>query len=260
MTDKRFPPSIQRLKRARRDGKIIKSQLVTIAASWLGLLSLFLIGRSWVRIGTLIHWLESKVLDPGDRFRDALTGAFGVAFLTIGWIVVVTTVMSFLQTKGLFIVNQIAPNVARISPTRYFERLRESALDGVVALGRITFFMFATLPLVWSYTSEAALLFRAPREWISPIIGSHLGSIFVRGTWALLGIGCCAYGFRWIKFLRQHRMSFEELKEEHRQSEGDPHLRAARRNEHQIMAMAEVEKRVRGAKVLIVQRRPVGAH
>jgi flagellar biosynthetic protein FlhB len=55
-------------------------------------------------------------------------------------------------------------------------------------------------------------------------------------------------------------MSFEELKEEHRQSEGDPHLRAARRNEHQIMAMAEVEKRVRGAKVLIVQRRPVGAH
>jgi flagellar biosynthesis protein FlhB len=51
-------------------------------------------------------------------------------------------------------------------------------------------------------------------------------------------------------------MSFEELREEHRESEGDPHFRAARRHEHQAMALAEIEKRVRNAKVLVIRRRP----
>lgn len=55
--------------------------------------------------------------------------------------------------------------------------------------------------------------------------------------------------------MREHRMSFEEVREEYKESEGDPHFRAARRHEHQVMAMAEIEKQVRNSKVLVIQRR-----
>ena len=56
--------------------------------------------------------------------------------------------------------------------------------------------------------------------------------------------------------MRQNRMSFEEVKEEYKESEGDPHLRAARRHEHQAMAMSEIEKQVRSSKVLVIRKRP----
>jgi type III secretion protein U len=56
--------------------------------------------------------------------------------------------------------------------------------------------------------------------------------------------------------MRQQRMSFEEVREEYKENEGDPHLRAARRHEHQALAMAEIEKRVRSSKVLVIRKRP----
>lgn len=55
--------------------------------------------------------------------------------------------------------------------------------------------------------------------------------------------------------MKEHRMTLEEVKEEFKESEGDPHLRAARRHEHQALAMAEIEKRVRNSKVLVIRRR-----
>jgi type III secretion protein U len=54
-------------------------------------------------------------------------------------------------------------------------------------------------------------------------------------------------------------MSFEEVKEEFKENEGDPHLRAARRHEHQMMTMAEIEKRVRSSKVLVIRKQPDAA-
>ena len=49
-------------------------------------------------------------------------------------------------------------------------------------------------------------------------------------------------------------MSLEELREEYKQEEGDPYVRAARRHEHQMLALGELEKRVRNAKVIVVRR------
>jgi flagellar biosynthetic protein FlhB len=59
--------------------------------------------------------------------------------------------------------------------------------------------------------------------------------------------------------MKQHRMSLQEVKEEYKESEGDPHLRAARKHEHQALAMADVERRVKNSKVLVIRKRPNSA-
>jgi len=51
-------------------------------------------------------------------------------------------------------------------------------------------------------------------------------------------------------------MSLQEMKDEHKEDEGDPHAKAARKHEHKMLLFAEIEKRVRRSKVVVVSRMP----
>jgi len=56
VSQKEFPPSIKRLNKARREGKTPKSRMVSLAASWWGLILVLFPAFAWVRNGTLVQW------------------------------------------------------------------------------------------------------------------------------------------------------------------------------------------------------------
>ncbi len=256
MTEKRFPPSVARLAKARRDGKIVKSRLVTVSAGWVGLLVFFLVTHPWVRLGTLIHWFRSKVLSPALALKYSALFTAALLIMTIGALAVSSVFASLLQTKGLVTPKQIVPDLMRLQPLGFVRRLREGVMDGALGVVRGAVMLAVMVPLLDSYLWNASELFRAPGEWVVPGIAEYLFSAVVRGVVALVMLAGCAYYLVWRRHIRQHRMSFEEVKEEYKDSEGDPHFRAARRHEHQALAMAEIEKRVRNSKVLVIRRRP----
>ena len=259
MTEKRFSPSVSRLLKARRDGKTVKSRMVTVAAGWLGLFLFFLLTHPWVRIGTLIQWFKFKVLSPGSTLKYSLVITGALLVLSIGSIALGTVLASLLQTKGLVTPKQIAPDLMRIQPGGYVRRLRENALDAVCGMIRVAMIVALVAPLLVGYLWLAPELFRAPRELVASAIGGFLVSTWVRGIGVMAVIAGCAYGMVWWRFMKEHRMSIEEVKQEFKESEGDPHLRAARKHEHQALAMAEIEKRVRNSKVLVIRQRASSA-
>ena len=256
MSEKRFPPSVSRLLKARRDGKTVKSRMVTVASGWLGLFLFFLLSHPWVRIGTLIQWFKFKVLSPVLTLKYSAAFIAALLLLSIGSVAAASVLASLLQTKGLVTPKQIVPDLSRLQPRELVNRVREGALDAALGSVRGMVIIALMVPLLSSYLRNAIELFRAPGEWILPGIGGYLFSALSRGVSALVILGGCAYCLAWRRFIRQNRMSFEDVKEEYKESEGDPHLRAARRHEHQAMAMAEIEKRVRNSKVLVIRKRP----
>jgi flagellar biosynthesis protein FlhB len=259
VTEKRFPPSVSRLLKARRDGKMVKSRVVIVAAGWLGLFLFFLLTRPWVRIGTLIQWFRFKVLSPVLTLKYSALFTAALLLLSIGSVAGASVIASLLQTKGLVTPKQIVPDLTRLQPLGFVSRFREGAIDAAVGFARGVVILALMTPLLGSYLWSALELFRAPGEWIIPGIGGYLLSAVGRGVGALVVLGGCAYCLAWRRFVRQHRMSFEEVKEEFKENEGDPHLRAARRHEHQMMTMAEIEKRVRSSKVLVIRKQPDAA-
>ncbi len=256
MTEKRFPPSVSRLLKARRDGKVVKSRMVIVSAGWLGLFLLFLITRPWVRIGILIQWFKFKVLTPVLTLKYSALFTAALLLLSIGSVAGASVIASLLQTKGLVTPKQIVPDLQRLQPVGFVSRVREGLIDAAVGAARGAVIVALMVPLLSSYLWSASELFRAPGEWTLPGIGGCLRSAVERGIAALMVIGGCSYALAKKRFIRQHRMSFEEVKEEFKESEGDPHLRSARRHEHQMMAMADIEKRVRSSKVLVIRKRP----
>ena len=255
MSEKRLPPSVQRLRRARRDGKVVKSRMVTLLAGWGSFTLFFTITHPWVRFGTLIQWFKFKVLSPGETLKHSLLITGALLVVTIGSVAVGTVLASLLQTRGLVATKQIIPDLTRVQPNGYLRRLREGALEATCGIVRMATLIAVVVPLVVTYVWHAPELFRAPGDWVVPAIRGFLVSAWIRGLGVMVVLAGCSYALVWRRFMKERRMGLEEVKEEFKESEGDPHLRAARRHEHQALAMAEIEKRVRNSKVLVIRRR-----
>jgi flagellar biosynthesis protein FlhB len=153
---------------------------------------------------------------------------------------------------------QVAPKAVRLDPSRLspvkgFGRIfsARSAMRTLSALLKVVLIGAAMSTVVWSSISE-----------VSTMVGNDLGpSLVATGTIVLRAavaalIVVFALGLFDLVFQRsQHdkdlRMSRKELKEEHRNSEGDPHLRARIRQVQRELASRRMTTDVPNATVVV---------
>jgi len=189
-----------------------------------------------VAIGQALWW--------AGRSTAFCVGAVACAGIAIG----------VLQTKGLFQPAQLGRGLESYRVGAFSGRLRQSLADAALGLVRACVVLAFILPLVWEFLDRAPLAWEDLNGGSLSLYGGLLKGLLIRGALALVVIAAAAYALARWQFFRKHRMSLQELKEEHRDDEGDPHSKAVRKHEHRAMLFSEIEKRVRRSKVVIVRR------
>lgn len=250
MSDKQFPPSIKRLLKARREGKIVKSQMVGICSGWWVLVCLLNPTQAWVRNGTLIQWLNYQVWSPQMAFAGALQEGAVALLVTVGSLALVAIVTGMGQTRALVCPSQLLGGFQQYKPGTYLARVRQKSADTALGCLRCVCVAFLVVPVL----CLAGSLIPGRALGSFGLFGSLVQSVMIRGALALTIIAVVAYGSSRWKFMRQYRMSLQEMKDEHREEEGDPHAKAARKHEHKMLLLAEIERRVRRSKVVVVSR------
>jgi|GEM_PF-1028822 len=256
MTERQYQPSARRLRRARADGKIIKSQLVSNFAGFIVLCFSLGPSLSWVRDGSLIHWLNYKVWGP----KEALVGAARDGFFSILCVllpVAVAVVSAGLaQTRGSFLASQLTKGFKNFQPGTYLSRIRQNVVEASAGLGRTVVIATVLLPtLAGLFLERCCSSFLPGVEQLDDWLGISQ-CVVGRATIVLFGLAALSYALvRW-RYFRGLKMSLQELKDEHREEEGDPNARTARKREYATMMLSEIEKRVRRSKVIIVSRGP----
>jgi flagellar biosynthesis protein FlhB len=158
------------------------------------------------------------------------------------------------QSGGFVSFSNFKSGFRKVQPSSYLSRLREGVTDGALGLIRSTIVLALLLPVVFALVGVSGMLLDASSEDALRVLTEFIRSVVLRGTVILGLLAIASYALvRW-RFFARNKMSLEELREEYKQEEGDPHIRAARRHEHQMLAMGELEKRVRNAKVIVVRR------
>jgi flagellar biosynthesis protein FlhB len=254
MTTKQFPPSVKRLSRARREGKVVKSRMVSVAAGWIVLLALIGATFTWVRSGTLIQWLNYKVWQPHEAFAQGMREGLSVVCVAVAALACSGFLAGLAQTKGLLLPSQLARGFQQYQLGAYLGRVRQGACDAFLGLVRCVVVGVFVLPGVLT-VFEIEPITIIQRSLATPeLLASCMSAVLIRGAVALVVIAAVSYSLvRW-RFLRQLRMSLQELKDEYKEDEGDPHAKAARKQEHRALLLSEVEKRVQSAKVILVRR------
>ena len=249
-------PSQRKLQQARKRGQVAQSREVN---TWFMLMAgtgivLFMGPAASSSIAsTLRAFLTLQRYIDNDGLRwDAIEAAIGqIGFiLLLPMLVIVAAAIggTLLQIGLIFATEKIGFDVSRISPLAGFKRLfsPRSAIEFLKSMAKVAAVSavagWMALPsldtLAYMVREPADLL---PHEFYKMMLRLLFGVLAVVTVLAMFD-----YVYQRFSFMRSMRMSKQEVKEENKQAEGDPviraRLRAIRMNRARKRMMASVPK------------------
>ncbi len=238
--EKTLDPTPTRLEQARRDGDVPKSQDVAAAASYLGVLLALLLGASGVFLGAA-EPLAAFLARPEDLARlffasggDAAVIALGPALIALSPLLLapMVLVLAALAAQRAIVVapKKIAPKLDRISPIS--NAGQKFGPSGLVEFLKSTLKLcLIALALVVIFVSEhdsVAQLMAYDGRAIGPLLYEE-GMLLLTATLAI-SAAIAAPDYLWQRYdhTRKLRMSLQEVRDEAKQTEGDPYMKQSR--------------------------------
>lgn len=230
-------PTSKRLEEAHEKGQLAKSQEV---GHWFVLsgaalvVALFAGGLARDLSAAMIPFLQQPHRMPTDfgALQQAF-GAVGLELLKAGaaplaLLAFAAAIGHLVQTRPVVAWEKLKPDWSRISPMAGLGRIfgLEGALTLVKSLVKIVLVGGAALLAVWPELRRLELLITYDLLDLLALLG-RVTLLLAGGALAMLAALAIADLFyqKW-DFIRNQRMSKQEVKDESRQSEGDPHVKA----------------------------------
>ena len=249
--DRTLPASERRRQRAREEGQTPLSRELVTAAT-LGTATLVLALVAPVALGQCSELLRDMLANleaaPERALRESVqafaigAGPFMIAAVFAGPAAVL------LQTGFLINSHALAPDLGRLDPRRGLKRLLglDNAIEAIKALVKLGVLAWA----VWSAASSLWPSIPTSLLWTTSSLVERIGRALVHIAILVLaaqaGIALLDVSYTRWRFSQKLRMSREELKQETREADGDPHvkgrlkqLRQARARRRMIAAVAK---------------------
>ncbi|MCR5260465.1 MAG: EscU/YscU/HrcU family type III secretion system export apparatus switch protein [Candidatus Gastranaerophilales bacterium] len=245
--DKQFEASQQKLEKARKEGQVVKSKDFSTALS-LMIVFVFIVKIApliWDQITRLFVLVYQQI--PTAHISD-----IGLPYLMtitlLPTLVIILPILffagfiailgDFIQVGPLVTTTPLMPKLDKLNPTSYFKNLVSPKtlfelvknIVKVVLLGLIGW-------MVYKAHLETILSLLAIDNNFAVMIefGSLVTEFVMKAGLAFIIIACADYGVvRW-KFMNDQKMSFKEVKDEYKNQEGDPNVKAALRQRRQQM-------------------------
>lgn len=263
--DKPHSPSQKKLLDARKKGEIAKSTDLNTAAIYLGFLfGVMALGAQSLQNGAV--WLRSYhtyATDPAFFDFDGngpdsiaalfqgLIGSVGVFFLLPIAFFLASTIG---QRAIVFAPDKLRMKLSRISPISNFKN--KFGKGGLFEFLKSTVKMlifFSAFAIFLSTKLESVIgLSQLPSAAAVAMIFRFFVELLIVFTLVSFVISSVDYLWQVHLHMQKHRMSDKELKDEVKESEGDPHLKSARRAKAQSIATGNVVQAVSEADVVIV--------
>ncbi|RYH07495.1 flagellar biosynthesis protein FlhB [Tropicimonas sp. IMCC6043] len=263
--DKQHEPSRKKLDDARRKGDVPRSQDLSSAISYATILIAFIVAGPWVTMhfGDLGISILSRIghasatrahlglpLDALSLGRELGRGLLPLLFPP--GLVVIASLLA--QRSLVFAPSKLAPKISRISPlsnaknkfgrSGLFEFLK-SLMKLLIVSGVLALFLSSRMDRI-------AAAMRATPGGVAQLMGALAIDFLTIVVLVFASFGAIDLIFQHSEHLRRNRMSQKEMKDEMKESEGDPHMKMARRQRAQQIALNTMLVDVADANVVIV--------
>ncbi|TFV58748.1 UNVERIFIED_ORG: EscU/YscU/HrcU family type III secretion system export apparatus switch protein [Bacillus sp. AZ43] len=259
--EKTEKPTPQRLKKARKEGQIPRTQEL---GTWLGmaaasLLLPMLVENAFESVQELFGHVRDVADDPRPETMSILLGKALTAFMTtllpmaLG-MMVVGAVASASQGGVAFASKPLKPTLKKFNPVPGLKRM-----FGTQGLWEASKALIKTsaLGVVVILTSDRAqeLVSSSGSLPLSAVTATFADSaILMFRVVAVTGLVIAIADYLVVrqKMMKQLKMSKYEITQEHKQAEGDPHMKAQRRAVQMSMSRNRMMSEVADADVLLV--------
>ena len=246
--DRDKPATETRLRRAREGGEApVSRELPVLAGLAAATLVLAMAGPGLARdLSTrLVRMLGATAAAPGAALQEAGWALLMAAGPLIGAILLAGGASILLQTGGLLHGKALVPDLSRLSPKRGLSRLfgLNNLIEAIKALAKIGVLAWATWRALTDALPGATASIMWPPERLVDRLTRDLIHLCVLVLACQAAITVLDMGWVRFRFAKRMRMTAQEIKEEHRDSEGDPRLKAKLRQ----MRMARARQRMMAA-------------
>lgn len=251
---KQFAPTRRRSEDARKKGKVLKSQLLTQAISLgVGMVLISLTIRlPWVRSELLINYalVDSDPLVLALHYLKVIF--FGVCGVLLP-VVVTAVVVEGWQVGYRFDASILAFQPNRLNPTSGFGKVVQGLKQSWYPLLKFLALFAFSLSVSYSTLPKLVVSIIGSPESRLALMWSSLILVVIGGVLVLLLLSGIDYALKQREYSTELSMNACEMRQEHRESEGDPHIKAARRMQHRQLSTEEIVRRVRSSRVLVVE-------
>ena len=257
-------PTARRREEARKEGRSPASRDLPGALVLLGGLAVHTMAGGYVVTEALQQFERGLVALPSSdltldeavaRCFAAGTGALRIVwpFLVVPALIAAATAL--LQSRLALSVTAITPKWERVDPARGIRRLLSGhsvveVLRAMLKLAAVGAVAYVTLRADWG------LLVRPGSDnAVLTALGQVLSSLWLRIGITFLVLAALDYGYQFWQHEKSLRMTKQEVKQESKEQEGNPQLRARLRQLHRQMAARRMMADVRKADVVL--RNPI---
>lgn len=254
-------PTAKRLRDARKKGQVAKSRDLTGLAVFAAAAGATL-GTAPLWAGALAGFLRDCLLGaprwPADASSAVLGRALDVVLLAagpaLGAGVLAAVLAGLFQVRPLWTWQPLKPQLSRLDPLKGLRQLfgLRKLVDLVKSLAALTALVLVAAVTLGEALPDLLRLTGASPAGSLAVIGSWIGVLALRSALVLLVVAAVDYGLQRFRHEKDLRMTKEEVKREHKESEGDPQHKAARKRLHQEIVEHDMVERVRTADLVVV--------
>ncbi len=261
-SEKTEEPTPKRRREAREKGQVLKSKEVNTAA--LVLISAY--SLAWFGKGIYIKLFKLFTQTIEELPYTDLTFAISVKYFFRYTIIMIliclpillsvaatALVIETLQVGILFTTKTLKPDLNKINPIKGFKRI--ISLKSLVELVKG---FVKTLVIGWvAYTvlrdniNHIIASLREPPEASFMLVGDLVLKIAKKVAGAMIIIAGIDYFYQRWEFEKSLRMSKQEVKDEYKQTEGDPHVKAKQRQKQRQIARGQVRQAVPSSSAVV---------
>ena len=260
--EKTEEPTSRRLQKAREEGQVARSQELPAAAITIAALSMILITG-----GMLISKL-SEAFSSGFNFDRKLVHSSNLlpaifahelleSYLLIAPLLLLTAAVAIASSGAtggfLFEMGAVAPKFSKLNPMNGFKRM--FGMKAAVELGKALLkFTLVSGAVAWVLMDNVGTLNKIGRMALEPgmlIAGGMLTRSSLIMACALVVIALIDVPFQRWQFMKQMRMTKQEIKDEMKDMEGRPEIKAQIRRRQREMSNARMMDKVKDADVVI---------
>lgn len=246
-----------------KEGNVLQSKEVTTAVSILGtFIALSIFANFMYR--TLCECIKDyliKMAQPfplsSTDFTENAVDVVTVCFLVIGPILLAAALLGILpviiQTKGLFTMKPLSFKFSKLNPLSGVKRLfsMQSAvgiLKGILEIGAIVIVVYFE---IMGMVNDIKKLPDMELPQCVVFTASSLFTIILTIAVIFAFIAAGDYLFQWWQFEKKLKMSKQEIKDEYKQIDGDPQIKARIKQKQREIAQNRMMQEVPDADVVV---------
>lgn len=259
--EKSFAPTQKRLQDAARKGDVLRSRelataaVMAVGAAWLKFAGPWLLGDLSDALRAGFTWDRGAIdsFEPG-RLMFYLLGLALPPVLVLGVVVMGSSLASQLGFgEGRWVGENLMPKASRINPMSGLKRMFGASgwiemgkgLAKVGLLGTIAWFWGAKHLMQMLALGRGDLHDQLAFGW------DAITSLLFALTGGLVVIALIDFPIQWLRRSARLKMTMQEMRDEHKESEGSPERKGAIRQRQRQIAMGGVAQAMREAQFVV---------